>query len=87
MNISLPEELERLVKERVESGLYGSASEVVREALRNMFFKNDQELTSYEAEQIRKIVLPRLKAIDDGTAKLIPFEQAMKEIDQDIFGE
>ncbi len=87
MNISLPEELEKLVKERVDSGLYGSASEVVREALRNMFFKNDQELTAREAEQIRKIVLPRLAAIDNGTAKLVSFEQAMKEIDQEVFGE
>lgn len=34
MNISLPPELENRVRQRVESGLYGSASEVVREALR-----------------------------------------------------
>lgn len=34
INISLPPELERRVRQRVESGLYGSASEVVREALR-----------------------------------------------------
>lgn len=36
MNISLPEELEQFVKMQVESGHYGSASEVVREALRNL---------------------------------------------------
>ena len=34
MNISLTPHLEELVKKKVESGLYGSASEVVREALR-----------------------------------------------------
>jgi antitoxin ParD1/3/4 len=34
MNVSLTPELERLVNERVESGLYQTASEVVREALR-----------------------------------------------------
>ena len=34
INISLPPELETRVRQRVESGLYGSASEVVREALR-----------------------------------------------------
>lgn len=87
MNISLPEELERLVKERVDSGLYGSASEVVREALRNLFFKDSPQLSAREAEHIRKVVLPRLKEIDDGTAELIPFEQAMREIDQEVFGE
>ena len=34
INVSLPPELEARVRERVESGLYGSASEVIREALR-----------------------------------------------------
>jgi antitoxin ParD1/3/4 len=34
MNISLTPQLEELVKRKVESGLYGSASEVIREALR-----------------------------------------------------
>ena len=34
MNVSLTPELERLVQEKVSSGLYNSASEVVREALR-----------------------------------------------------
>jgi antitoxin ParD1/3/4 len=34
MNISLTPELEKLVAERVASGHYASASEVVREALR-----------------------------------------------------
>ena len=34
MNVSLTPELERLVTEKVESGLYQTASEVVREALR-----------------------------------------------------
>ena len=34
MNVSLTPELERFVAGKVESGLYNSASEVVREALR-----------------------------------------------------
>lgn len=34
MNVSLTPELERLVNDKVESGLYHTASEVVREALR-----------------------------------------------------
>jgi antitoxin ParD1/3/4 len=36
MNVSLTPELERLIQRRVKSGLYGSASEVVREALRRL---------------------------------------------------
>lgn len=34
MNVSLTPQLEDLVKKKVESGLYGSASEVMREAPR-----------------------------------------------------
>ena len=34
MNISLTPQLEEMVKTKVASGLYGSASEVLREALR-----------------------------------------------------
>ena len=34
MNISLTPELERLVQRKVESGMYSSASEVIRESLR-----------------------------------------------------
>ena len=34
LNVSLPPELEKRVREHVASGLYGSASEVIREALR-----------------------------------------------------
>ncbi|MGH6971770.1 MAG: type II toxin-antitoxin system ParD family antitoxin, partial [Caulobacteraceae bacterium] len=34
MNISLTPELERRIAEKVETGLYNTASEVVREALR-----------------------------------------------------
>ena len=34
MNVSLTPELEQYIRRKVESGLYGNASEVVREALR-----------------------------------------------------
>ena len=34
INVSLPPELENQVRAHVNSGLYGSASEVIREALR-----------------------------------------------------
>ena len=36
MNVSLTPQLEALVRKKVESGMYGNASEVVREAIRQM---------------------------------------------------
>jgi antitoxin ParD1/3/4 len=37
MNVSLTAELETVIEQKVKSGLYSSASEVVREALRRSF--------------------------------------------------
>jgi antitoxin ParD1/3/4 len=41
MNVSLTPELEQLVNEKVKSGLYQTASEVVREALRLLKERDD----------------------------------------------
>ena len=41
LSISLPPELAAAVHERVRSGLYGSASELLREALRRFLFAPD----------------------------------------------
>ena len=37
MNVSLTDELESVISEKVKSGLYNNASEVVRDALRRAF--------------------------------------------------
>jgi antitoxin ParD1/3/4 len=37
MNVSLTDELETVIEEKVRSGLYNNASEVVRDALRRAF--------------------------------------------------
>jgi len=37
MNVSLTDELETVIEEKVKSGLYNNASEVVRDALRQTF--------------------------------------------------
>ena len=37
MNVSLTDELELVIEEKVKSGLYNNASEVVRDALRRAF--------------------------------------------------
>lgn len=43
MNISLTKELEAYVKEKVRSGLYHDASEVVRESLRRSWEEDQME--------------------------------------------
>ena len=36
MNVSITEELHKIVQEKVNSGLYSNASEVIRDAIRKM---------------------------------------------------
>ena len=54
MNVNLTPQLEEMVRQKVESGLYGSASEVVREALRLM--EEQDRLRAARLEQLRKDV-------------------------------
>lgn len=42
VNISLTPELERAVKDKVASGLYNNASEVIREALRHSLIREQE---------------------------------------------
>jgi antitoxin ParD1/3/4 len=54
MNVNLTPELERLVNQKVQSGLYNSASEVVREALRLM--QEQDELRRIRTVELRNAV-------------------------------
>lgn len=61
MNISLTPELEKLVKHKLESGMYHTASEVVREGLRLL----------KDRDSFREVQLNELKAdLDAGLADL-----------------
>ena len=51
MNINLTPQLEELVRGKVTSGLYNSASEVVREALRLM--EREDQIRAATLEQLR----------------------------------
>ncbi|MBI4442295.1 MAG: type II toxin-antitoxin system ParD family antitoxin [Acidobacteria bacterium] len=64
MNVSLTPELEKLVNERVRSGMYSSASEVIREALR--LLNERDELRRQQLEQLRKEVAIGIAQADRG---------------------
>ncbi|MBN2325531.1 MAG: type II toxin-antitoxin system ParD family antitoxin [Candidatus Omnitrophica bacterium] len=87
MHVSLPEELENMVKERVDSGLYGSASEVVRAALRKFFhISEESDIGPEEAARIREVVEPRLEALRNGKTVTHDFDEACEEINKEVFG-
>jgi antitoxin ParD1/3/4 len=52
MNINLTPELEELVRQKVSSGLYNSASEVVREALRLM--EREDQMRAAKLAQLKQ---------------------------------
>lgn len=64
LNVSLPPELEHRVREHVASGLYGSASEVVREALR--LFEAFQDVQSARLVTLRADIAQGLKDVEAG---------------------
>lgn len=63
MNINLTPHLESMVRQKVDSGLYTSASEVVREALRLM--DEQDSLRAAKLEQLRQDIRAGL---DSGTS-------------------
>lgn len=64
MNVSLTPELEQLVLQKVQSGRYLSASEVVREALR-LLLEPDQ-LRELRREELRKFIAVGIEQADRG---------------------
>ena len=64
MNISLTPELERIVQEKVHSGMYRSASEVVREALRLM--QEQDALQKIKLQDLRQAIQVGIEQADRG---------------------
>jgi antitoxin ParD1/3/4 len=77
MNVSLTPELETLVNEKVKSGNYNSASEVVREALR--LLKEQDELKRIRREHLREEVMKGVKEIRAGKGISYDSAEALAE--------
>lgn len=78
MNVSLTHELEAYISTQVKSGLYNSASEVIREALRNQIKK------SLLSELSQRLAISR-KQVSDGDVLLADkhyFESKRKSLRQ-----
>jgi antitoxin ParD1/3/4 len=64
MNISLTPELEKFIQNKVNSGMYTSASEVVRESLRLLSIHND--LQSQQIKQLNQSIEAGLMDLKQG---------------------
>ena len=74
MNVNLTPQLESLVKQKVASGLYSSASEVVREALRLM--EEQDRIRAIKLEQLRQDIRDGLNS---GDSELWDIEEIKRE--------
>lgn len=72
MNVSLTPELEELVNQKVESGLYNSASEVIREGLR--LLKEQDDLRRIRQEEVRREVLKGYEQSQRGQSQPLDVE-------------
>ena len=73
LNVSLPPELEARVRQMVESGQYGSTSEVIREALR--LFEAYENARSATLAALRTDISLGIADIDAGRVREIDPEE------------
>lgn len=67
MNVSLTPELDNWVHEKVKSGFYNSASEVVREGLR--FLKEKEQQKEFLIKELRSELRLGIEQIETGLAE------------------
>jgi antitoxin ParD1/3/4 len=81
MNITLGKEFERRINEKVEDGLYNSASEVIRDGLRLLFEKDSAK--TQQLDILREEVAKGFKQLAAGEVSnrgvMDIFEQVSKE--------
>jgi antitoxin ParD1/3/4 len=74
MNVSLTPELEELINQKVKSGMYNSASEVIREGLRRMF-KEDAirpqitEIQRLQMDELQREVMKGVEQMRNGQSR------------------
>lgn len=82
MHVSLTPRLEELVRRKVESGLYGDASEVIRAALRLMAAQD--ELAQLKLERLRAALIAGEQS---GLAEDFSMDQLMAQLDEEARAE
>ena len=72
MNVSLTPQLESFVKQKVSTGLYSSASEVIREALR--LLEEKEALKTMKLQALRADIQAGMDSLDKGEGKSLDID-------------
>lgn len=82
MNVSLTPELESLITKKVQSGLYNSASEVVREALR--LLEEKDRIREMRLDDLRREIMKGVEQIRNGQYIELNSEEELREYGEEI---
>ncbi len=85
MNVSLTPELEKLVNEKVKSGLYNSASEVIRESLR--LLQEQDMLREIRRNELRREIMLGVEQIRNGEYTEIRSPEELKSFTEELIKE
>ncbi len=77
MHVSLTPKLDHLIREKVESGLYNNASEVVREALR--LLQEHDEVRRLKLERLREELAKGEDDLDAGRVTTLSDDDELRE--------
>lgn len=82
MHISLTDRLDEYVREKVASGLYNNASEVIREALRLKIAT--EETDEIKLQRLRNAIEPAWQQADRGECVPFDLKDILNELDQEM---
>ncbi len=81
MHVSLTGRLDKYVKEKVQSGLYNNASEVIREALRLKIASEETE--EIKLQKLRDAIEPAWQQAENGECVPFDMQSIIGELDQE----
>lgn len=79
MNVSLTPELMKIVQSKVESGLYNNASEVMRDAIRQLD-TNAQLLYQLKLSHLRAALAEGVRQIEQGDTVQLSLQDIIREL-------
>ncbi len=82
MHVSLTDRLDEYVREKVSSGLYNNASEVIREALRLKI--SADETDEARLQRLRNAIDPAIAQADQGDLLIYDMASIQAELDQEM---
>ena len=82
MHISLTDRLDDYVREKVATGLYNNATEVIREALRLKIAA--EETDEIKLQRLRDAIDPALAQADQGECVPFNMDTILTELDQEM---